>query len=91
MGLESPGGVGMAEAVHVDRLDAHSTAVVKAKTGTGSISGILFTMTPGIQGVVLAAHGDDDQINSVSKKNLETGAGKMVEIGAGRWDCLWNT
>ena len=57
-GLEAAGGVGVAEAVHVDGFHAHTGAAVAAVAGADAVACVLFAVAPFVEGEVLAAHGD---------------------------------
>jgi hypothetical protein len=54
--LEAARRVRVAEAVHVDRLNADSRTAVPSVAGADAVSCVFFTVAPFVQGEVLAAH-----------------------------------
>lgn len=55
-GLEAARCVRVAEAVHVDCLDANSGTAVPSVAGADAVSSVFFAVAPFVQGEVLAAH-----------------------------------
>lgn len=54
--LEPARGMRIAEALHVDGLDAHSLAAAAALASTGALAGIFFALAPLVDCEILAAH-----------------------------------
>ena len=48
--------MGIAEAVHVDGLDAHTRTAIATVSGAGAVAGVFFAMAPFVEGVILATH-----------------------------------
>ena len=55
--LEPARGVRVAEAVHVDGLDANAGTAVAAVARADAVASVFFAVAPFVEGVVLAAHG----------------------------------
>lgn len=54
--LERARGVRVAEAVHVDGLNADAGTAVTALTRAGAVAGVFLAVAPFVEGVILAAH-----------------------------------
>lgn len=57
--LESTGGVGIAEAVHVDGFDADAGTIIATMAGADALTGVFLAMAPFVESVVLATHGGE--------------------------------
>lgn len=56
LALEPARSMRIAEALHVDGLDAHSLAAAAALARTGALAGIFFALAPLVEGEILTAH-----------------------------------
>jgi hypothetical protein len=57
LGLEATRGVRVAEAVHVDGLDADASAAIATGTTANIVASICFTVAPFVDGKILTTHG----------------------------------
>lgn len=57
LGLEATRGMRVAEAVHVDGLDAYTRAAIAPSTTANAVASIGFAVAPFIDGKILATHG----------------------------------
>lgn len=70
------GGVGIAEAVHMNGLDAHAGTAIATMAGADAVAGVFLAMAPFVEGVVLATHGGKSNVNLVG--NMKIGVGFFV-------------